>query len=99
MINLGSKLQLRYGKLKVKCTKLKHNVMKHFTTNYFHPSVLTLLAAEEPSIPSSISSLNSFLIRRPPCSQASGVYHVLSWTVLVITLVRDSSLRSSSFIS
>merc|ERR1719348_676647 len=32
-------------------------------------------------MPSSISSLTSFLILRPPCSQASGVYQVLSWTV------------------
>merc|ERR1719347_2180344 len=49
-------------------------------------------------MPSSISSLTSFLILRPPCSQASGVYQVLSETVLVVTLVlpAPSSLRSSS---
>merc|ERR1719369_1571311 len=63
--------------------------------NYLIYSFLTLLA-EEPSMPSSISSLSSFLILRPPCSQASGVYQVLSWTVFCVTLVL---LSFSSFIS
>jgi hypothetical protein len=46
---------------------------------YFLPSRLIFLAGVGLS-PSSISSLTSSLRRRPPCSQASGVYHVLSCT-------------------